>query len=152
MAKRTQNKNVSKKAQNTDSDETISVCDIMKTNTSRIIKKLEMQIPFSIQMYSDHYKTYLHSLDDVFGTCLIAEKQLLDKMGIDPKVLKNFQKMSDDMTTIMETQIEVLNNMQKSQLQVRAQMMKAYEYYVHYMMDSYAKYLSTLNSNLKSSN
>lgn len=141
MAKRTRKK---------ESEATISVCDIMKNNTSRIIKKLEMQVPITIQMYSDYYRSYLHSMDDVFGTCLIAEKHLLDKMGVDQRVLKNFQKYANDITSIIETQIEVLNNMQKAQLTMRSQMVKAYEYYIHYLMECYEEYLTTLNTNLKS--
>jgi hypothetical protein len=129
----------------------ISVCDILKNNTSRIIKKMEMQIPISFEAYSDFYKSYLHSLDDIFGTCYIAEKELFDKMNIDQNILKNFQKMSDDITKIVESQIEIMNSMQKSQLEVRTQLIKAYENYVHFLMESYAKYLSFLSANLKKS-
>jgi hypothetical protein len=134
----------------TQETEMISFCDVMKENTSKIIKKLEMQVPISIQAYSDFYKSYLHSLDDIFGTCYIAEKQLVDRMGFDQNFLKNFQKMSDDITSMIETQIDMMNNMQKAQLEIRSQLMKASEHYVHFMMDSYAKYLSFLNTGFKS--
>jgi hypothetical protein len=130
-------------------DEFISVCDIMKNNTSKIIKKLEMQIPTSVQMYSNFYRSYLHSLDDIFGTCYIAEKEVFDKMGFDQNILKNFQKISDEITGVVETQIEIMNKMQSSQLEIRDQLMKAYDTYVHFIMDSYSKYLSMLNVNLK---
>lgn len=140
---------MSKKAQ-TQETETISFCDVMKENTSKIIKKLEMQVPISIQAYSDFYRSYLHSLDDIFGTCYIAEKQLVDKMGFDQNLLRSFQKMSDDITSMIETQIDVMNNMQKAQLEIRSQLMKASEHYVHFMMDSYSKYLSFLNIGFKS--
>jgi len=63
----------------------ISVCDVMKNNTSKSIKKLESQIPTLVQQYSDLYSAYLHSFDDIFGTCYIAEKEFFNKLGIDKK-------------------------------------------------------------------
>ena len=140
---------MSKKDQNR--EEIISICDVMKSNTSKIIKKLEMQIPPSVQMYSDFYTSYLHSLDDMFGTCYIAEKEIFDKAGFDQNALKTFQKISDYITGVVETQIEIMNNMQKSQLETRDNLLKAYEHYVHFLMDTYSKYLSMINANLKAS-
>lgn len=51
-----------------------SICDIMKSGTSEIIKKLEIQIPTYAQIYSDIYKEYLHTLDELYGVCYISEK------------------------------------------------------------------------------
>ena len=47
----------------------ISVCDIMKTNTSKVIQKFESKIPPRFQQYSDLYAAYLHTIDDLYGTC-----------------------------------------------------------------------------------
>jgi len=132
-----------------ENEQKISVCDIMKNNTSTIIKKLESQIPATIQAYSDFYTSYLHSLDDVFGTCYIAEKQVFDKMGFDEKFLKNFKEASDNFTKNIEYQIEIMNSWQKSFIEMRTQWMKMYEQYVHIMMDSYARFLSQLNANIQ---
>ncbi|TFH02755.1 MAG: hypothetical protein E4G77_01735, partial [Nitrosopumilus sp.] len=56
-------------------EEKISVCDIMKTNTSKVIQKFESQIPSKFQQYSDLYTKFLHTLDDVYGTCYISDKE-----------------------------------------------------------------------------
>lgn len=69
-------------------DNTISICNIMKSNTSEVIKKVEAQIPSYFQLYSDFYKEYLHTLDDLFGTCYISEKEFFDKLGFDQNTLK----------------------------------------------------------------
>ena len=61
-------------------EEKISVCDIMKTNTSKVIQKLESKIPSLFQQYSDLYTAYLHTLDDVYGTCYISEKEFFEKV------------------------------------------------------------------------
>jgi len=59
------------KIENTSKNE-ISVCDIMKKNTSDIVKKFESQTPLLIQKYSDLYFAFLHTIDDMFGTCYIS--------------------------------------------------------------------------------
>jgi hypothetical protein len=55
------------------------LCDIFKNSTSKVIKKLEMEIPSHFQIYSDMYKEYLHEIDDIFGTCILSEKEFLIK-------------------------------------------------------------------------
>lgn len=128
--------------------QTFSVCDIMKNNTSKIIKKLESQIPPTFQLYSDLYSEYLHSFDDFFGTCYLAEKELLDKLGSDKKALQNFQEISDTITKNFEKQIEITNNMQRTFIKMRTDWIKIYEQQIHIMMDFYSKFLSNINTNL----
>ncbi|MEK0320749.1 MAG: hypothetical protein QQN61_06630, partial [Nitrosopumilus sp.] len=75
-------------------DHKVSVCDIMKNNTSEIIKKIESQAPSLMQKYSDLYMTYLHTMDDISGTCYISEKEFFDKLNIDQGILKETEKFS----------------------------------------------------------
>ena len=82
----------------------------MKTSTSKSIKKLESQIPTLVQQYSDLYASYLHSLDDVFGTCYIAEKEFFDKLGFDQKTLKSFQDYSETLIEIYSLQVDASSN------------------------------------------
>ena len=44
-----------------------SIYNVWKENTSKIINKLELQIPSHFQIYSDMYKEYLRSINDIFG-------------------------------------------------------------------------------------
>lgn len=69
-------------------EEKLSICDVMKKDTLEIIKKMESQMPSMFQNYSDLYGAYLHSLDDIFGTCHIAEKEFFDKLNIDQGTLR----------------------------------------------------------------
>ena len=69
----------------------VSVCDIMKGNTSEIIKKFEYQIPSMVQNYSNLYTAYLHLFDNLFGTCYINEKEFFDKLNIDQAILKQLK-------------------------------------------------------------
>ena len=63
------------KLEQTKQEENLSVCEIMKDDTSEVFRKMESQIPLLFQNYSNLYTRYLHMLDDVFGTCYIAEKE-----------------------------------------------------------------------------
>ncbi|HSG73846.1 MAG TPA: hypothetical protein VLA01_01460, partial [Nitrosopumilaceae archaeon] len=91
-----------------------SICDLMKNNTSEVLQKIEYQIPKYLQGYSDLYTKYLHSLNTLYGTCYISEKQFFDKMGIDHKVLEPFDaywKFIKNLTLVMiETRSEFLED------------------------------------------
>ena len=67
----------------------------MKEDTSEVIKKMESQMPSIFQNYSDMYTAYLHTLDDIFGICYIAEKEFFDKLNIDQGVLRQIKKNSE---------------------------------------------------------
>ncbi len=120
----------------------ISVCDIFKDNTSKVIKKLEMQIPSHFQIYSDMYKEYLHVIDDIFGTCILSEKEFFDKMKIDKNLMKNIETITNYFTGIGINQIENYDNYLKWYAQMRISGMKSYDQFVHTMMNSYSKTLT----------
>ena len=145
MLKESADKNDQKYSEN---NNTISICDIMKDNTTKIIKKIESQIPSYMQWYSDLYTEQLHSLDDVFGTCYIWQKQYFDRLGIDQNAMK---AMSDYWSVFTETalsQLEISNNMQKAYVQTRIAGIKSYDQFMHLVMDYYGKMMSNLMSSM----
>ncbi len=125
----------------------LSVCNIFKDSTSKIINELEMKIPSHFQIYSDMYKEYLHMIDDVYGTCILSEKEFFDKMNIDKNLTKNMESFTKYMTQMWVNQIESYDNYLKWYSQMRISGMKSYDQFVHTMMDSYAKTLSNLTNN-----
>ena len=98
-----------KDASKSNKENKISVCDIMKKDTSKIIQKLESQIPSNFQQYSDLYTAYLHTLEDVFGTCYISEKEFFDKLNIDQGILAAYQKYSNTLTEAYLNQIDLFS-------------------------------------------
>ncbi len=126
----------------------ISVCNVMKNNTSKVIKKLESQIPTLMQQYSDLYAAYLHSFDDIFGTCYIAEKEFFDKLGIDKKTIKAFENYSETLTNLSSSQIEAYSNFLRDYVKMRISAIDSFDRHIHVMMDSYSKILSQVNSNM----
>ena len=126
-------------------DNKISVCDVMKKDTSKIIQKLESQIPSNFQQYSYLYTAYLHTLEDVFGTCYISEKEYFDKLNIDQGILGAYQKYSNTLTETYLNQIDLFSKIKEQNIQAQKSNLEVYDNFMHSMMDSYAKFLSAYN-------
>lgn len=126
----------------------ISLCDIMKGNTSEIIKKMEAQIPTYFQMHSDVYTEFLHSMDDIFGNCFLAEKEFFDKLNFDQYTLNLFDSYWKNVTKMYTSQIDMSTDFLKAYSQMRISSIKLFDDYLHVMMESYAKMLSQYNSSL----
>ena len=131
-------------------DEKLSVCDIMKEDTSEVIKKMESKIPVLFQNYSDIYTQYLHSLDDIFGTCYIAEKAFFDKLNIDESVLRQIKENSKIIKENYFKNIETSTKFFDECTKLRLEAIKSFDTYMHTTMDSYAKILSQFNKFVKS--
>jgi len=123
----------------------VSVCDIMKGNTSEIIRKFESQIPSMIQNYSNLYTEYLHVFDDLFGTCYIHEKEFFDKLNIDQALLKQLKDNSELMKNRYLENIEITAKFLDEQVKMRISALESFENFARVVMDSYAKTLSQFN-------
>lgn len=123
----------------------ISICDIMKDNTAFLIKKIEFQIPTYVQLYSDLYTEYLRSLDNVFGTCYISQKEFFDKMGFDQKTLVSLKEYWNAITSTLLTQIEMSTNFQSFYIKTRIEAIKSFNRYIQISMENYARVLSQFN-------
>ena len=136
---------MSKTEANQKNTDKISVCDILKTNSSQIIRKLESQIPSKVQQYSDLYSTYLHTLDDLFGSCYMSEKEFFDKLNIDQGILKSFQQFSQALTQSYLDQIDMYAKYRQEINQMQMSGLKTYDTFLHTMLETYAKTLSQFN-------
>jgi hypothetical protein len=130
----------------------ISVCDIMKTNTSKIIQKLESQIPSQFQQYSDLYSSYLHTIDDVYGTCYISEKEFFENLNLDHGILKSVKDYLDTMTETCVDQIALYAKFRQDAIQMQISSLKIQDNFLHTLMESYAKTLAQFNIFFNSSN
>lgn len=127
----------------------ISVCDIMKNNTSSIIKKMEFQVPVYLQQYTDLFTAYLHSFDQIFGTCYIAEKEFFDKLEIDQNTLKSFDNISNTFKDIISSQIDISTQVLDTYVKTRISTIESFDKYAQVMMRIYANMLSQFNSTLE---
>ncbi|HEY4680840.1 MAG TPA: hypothetical protein VIH04_06205 [Nitrosarchaeum sp.] len=135
-------------SQNRLEEKHISICDVMKGNTSEVIQKLESNVPSLVQNYSELYAAYLHMFDDIFGTCLMAEKEFFDKLNIDQGILKEIKKNSDAVKNHYLNNIDMTTKFFDAYIQMRTSMIKSFDVYAHTMMDSYAKILSQFNQSM----
>jgi len=119
-----------------------SVCGVMKDNTTDVIQKLESEMPFLFQGYADLYARYLHSIQDVFGSCSLAEKQYFDKMGVDQNMLNAYDDYLKSVTTVMESQIDLSTDFVKRYIQFRLSSIDSWDKYTHTCIDMYAKFLA----------
>lgn len=138
-----------REAESLEKKETISICDVMKNNTSEVIRKLESQIPTYAELYSDLYTKYLHMIDDFYSTCYVSEKEFFDKLGMDKKTLGAFDAYWKFITEMTKSQIEQSTNFAKMYVQFRLSALDSYDKAVHLMMDSYANAWTQFNSNNK---
>jgi len=132
-------------SENTSNESEISICDIMKNRTSEIVKKIEYQIPSTVQQYSDLYTAYLHSIDDMFGTCYISQKEFFDKLGISQEALRNFDKYLESISKSYQNWIDLSSKYGQDYVQTRLSMIKSSDQFIHITMDLYAKMLAKFN-------
>ncbi|MDH3395090.1 MAG: hypothetical protein OEL52_02930 [Nitrosopumilus sp.] len=126
-------------------EEELSICDIMKEDTSEVIKKMESKMPSLFQNYSDLYTEYLHMFDDIFGTCYIAEKKYFDKLNIDQGILRQIKTNSESIKNNYIESIDMAAKLFDEYVKMRVSAIQSFDNYVHVMMESYAKMLSQFN-------
>ena len=126
-------------------EEKLSICDVMKEDTSEIIKKMESQAPSLFQHYSNLYTEYLHMFDDIFSTCYIAEKEFFDKLNIDQGMLRQIKENSESMKKNYLENIDMTTKFFDEYVKMRISAIKSFDNFIHVMMESYAKTLSQLN-------
>ena len=132
-------------------EENLSVCEIMKDDTSEVFRKMESQIPLLFQNYSNLYTRYLHMLDDVFGTCYIAEKEFFDRLNIDQGILKQVKENSESVKNAYIQNIEISSKLFDQYVKMRIDVIKSFDNYTHVVMDFYAKMLSQVNRPMNAS-
>ena len=137
--------NIEKSSKNKESK--ISICDVMKSDSSRVIQKLESQIPLNFQESSILYTAYLKTMDHIFGTCLIAEKEFFDKLNIDQDILKAFKKYSELVSETYLRQIETYSKYRQMNIQTQMSVLDSYDEFFKNMVNSYGKVLSRFNIN-----
>jgi len=136
---------ISKETSVIDNDDSkLSVCGVMKDNAFDIIQKLESESPSIFQEYSDLYSRYLHSIQDVFGTCSLTEKQYFDKIGVDQNTLKIFDNSLKSVTNILKSQIDLSNSFVRTYIQFRLSSIDSWDKYMHTCINIYAQSFSRI--------
>ncbi len=117
------------------------MCDVMRNNTNEVIMRIEGLLPSYIESFADLQAESLRITRDFFGTCYIAEKEILDKMGVDQKAIETFDRYSKIITKAAVSEIDMMNSFQRTWTENMISSMKSYDDYVKVMLSSYAKVL-----------
>jgi hypothetical protein len=113
-------KNVKReKDESSEKENSISICDVMKNNTSEIIQKIESKFPIYAQLYTDLYTKYLHSIDDIYSECYLSEKEFFDKLGMDNRALQAFDAYWKSINNMIMSQIDMSANFARMYVQFR---------------------------------
>ncbi|HET6458874.1 MAG TPA: hypothetical protein VFG24_08365 [Nitrosopumilaceae archaeon] len=139
-------KTAKRKAESSEKENTVSICDVMKNNTSEIIQKIESKFPTYAQLYTDLYTKYLHSMDDLYGECYLSEKEFFDKLGMNKTAIQAFDAYWKSINNMIMSQIDMSANFAKMYVQFRIGTIDSYDKVAHLMMDSYAKAWNQFNS------
>lgn len=126
--------------------EEISICDLMKNNTSEIIQKMEYQTPTYLQGYTDLFTKYLHSFNTTFGSCRISEKQFFDKLGFDHKAIKPIEEYWKFIKNLALIQIETSSKFIEDYIQFRMAVIESFDKSTSSALDYYSQMLSELNN------
>jgi hypothetical protein len=143
------NKQIVQSNVDTKNNNSISVCDLLKNNTTKIIRKCETQTPIYTQLYSNYYDEYLHSLEDIFGTCYLSEKHFFDSLRIDDKTLNATDKFWKGVTETTIAHIDMYTNFRKAQFETMTSFMRSYDHFVHSGMDYCAEIFSQFDTKSK---
>lgn len=119
-----------------------SFCDVLKENTSEVILKLESTLPSYIENFSVIHSEYLRIARDLFSTCYIAEKEMLDTFGIDQRIIEEFNTYLQMITKATVSQIGILNNLQKMFFSNAITAMKSYDEYVRLGLGMYSQMIA----------
>ena len=139
-------KTAKREAESSEKENTVSICDVMKNNTSEIIQKIESKFPAYAQLYTDLYTKYLHTINDLYSTCYLSEKEFFDKLGMDKTALQAFGAYWKSITNMTTSQIDMVTNFAKMYVQFRLATIDSYDKVAHIMMDSYARAWNQFNS------
>ncbi|MGB6463301.1 MAG: hypothetical protein WBF38_03640, partial [Nitrosotalea sp.] len=135
-----------KKESESSEKDTSSICDVMKNNTTEIIEKIESKFPIYAQLYTDLYTKYLHTINDLYSTCYLSEKEFFDKLGMNKPAIQAFDAYWKSITTMALSQIDMGTNFAKMYVQFRLDTIDSYDKVAHLMMDNYARVWNQLNS------
>lgn len=126
-------------------ESSISICDILKDRTSEIVKKMEYQLPLAMQQYSDLYTAYLHSFDNMFGTCYISQKEFFDKLNISQETLREFDNYLESLSKFYQNWIDLGSKYGQSYVEAKLSMLKSYDQFSHIAMNSFAQTWAKFN-------
>jgi hypothetical protein len=87
-------------------------------------------------------------IDDIYGTYCISEKEFIEKMNIDPKILDGLKIYSDTIKNNSLNGIDMATTLFDVYVKMRISLIKSFDNYTHVWMDSFGKMFSEFSKNV----
>jgi len=137
-------KSISNNIVNENQIQKLSLCGMMNSNISELTQKLESEMPIFFQSCSDLYSRYLHSVQDLFGVCHLAEKQYCEKINNEQHMLEFFDDYFKFLTHMTLSQIDLSQDFLKFYVQFRLSVIDSCDKSLHTFIDAYYKMMYDL--------
>ncbi|MDE1764485.1 MAG: hypothetical protein KGH88_09645 [Thaumarchaeota archaeon] len=139
-------KTAKREAESSEKEIPVSICDVMKNNSSEILQKIESKFPTYAQLYTDLYTKYLHSIDDLYSQCYLSQKEFFDRLGMSKTTIQAYDDYWKSINNMIKSQIDMNANFAKMYVQFRVGTIDSYDKIAHLMMENQARAWNQLNS------
>jgi hypothetical protein len=130
----------------------LSICDVWKDNLHKVITKMQFQTPLYMQQYVELHTEFLNSIDNLFGTCYLWQKQYFDRLGIDENTIRSYAEFYDKLTEYVLKSMDAYVASQRNHCDVTFEAIKAANTYGRQYMDEFAKAVSFWDAKMNAGN
>ena len=132
---------------NSEGETLVPLNDMVKTNTLEITQKIETSFAAFDQVYSNIYKKYVHTANDLFGYWYEFEKEFLGRFGMNKTALEAFATYWTSIADGLGYQIDFVTNFTRSYAWFRLASIDAFANTTQMMIGNYARTWTQLYPN-----
>ena len=126
-------------------NEVDSFSKITKDNTHKIINKLESDLPSKTQQFSELYTAYLHTMNNTFDSCIMYEKEFLEKLGVEQNTLKLFGNLVEFQTKTMLEQMNMYTKFRENNTKIQLSAIRSFDEFTQNIIKANIKMYNQFN-------
>ena len=126
-------------------NEVDSFSKITKDNTHKIINKLESDLPSKTQQFSELYTAYLHTMNNTFDSCIMYEKEFLEKLGVEQNILKLFGNLVEFQTKTMLEQMNMYTKFRENNTKIQLSAIRSFDEFTQNIIKANIKMYNQFN-------
>ena len=126
-------------------NEVDSFSKITKDNTHKIINKLESDLPSKTQQFSELYTAYLHTMNNTFDSCIMYEKEFLEKLGVEQNTLKLFGNLVEFQTKTILEQMNMYTKFRENSTKIQLSAIRSFDEFTQNIIKANIKIYNQFN-------
>ena len=126
-------------------NEVDSFSKITKDNTHKIINKLESDLPSKTQQFSELYTAYLHTMNNTFDSCIMYEKEFLEKLGVEQNTLKLFGNLVEFQTKTILEQMNMYTKFRENSTKIQLSAIRSFDEFIQNIIKANIKMYNQFN-------